>query len=67
MAIEQARLFIQRAEALGEAPEDPLMLFSVLYAFFAANIVGFKGDVVRQLAAQFLVLAEKQGTTRLRY
>ena len=63
VAIEQARLFIQRAEALGEAPEDPLMLFSVLYAFFAANIVGFKGDVVRQLAAQFLVLAEKQGTT----
>ena len=63
VAIEQARLFIQRAEALGEAPDDPLLLFSVLYAFFAANIVGFNGDVVRQLAAQFLVLAEKQGTT----
>ena len=62
-AIEQARLFIQRAEALGEAPEDPLLLFSVLYAFWAANIVAFKGDVVRELAAQFLVLAEKQGTT----
>jgi predicted ATPase len=63
VAIEQARLFIQRAEALEETPEDPLILFSVLYAFFAANIVGFKGDVVRQLAAQFLALAEKQGTT----
>src|SRR5262249_46443271 len=36
-AIEEARLFIQRAEALGEAPEDPLLLFSVLYAFWAAN------------------------------
>jgi tetratricopeptide (TPR) repeat protein len=63
VAIEQARLFIQRAEALGEAPDDPLLLFSVLYAFCTANIVGFNGDVVRQLAAQFLVLAEKQGTT----
>jgi predicted ATPase len=63
VAIEQARLFIQRAEALGEAPDDPLLLFSVLYAFWAANIVAFDGDVVRQLAAQFLVLAEKQGTT----
>jgi predicted ATPase len=62
-AIEQARLFIQQAEALGEPPEDPLLLFSVLYAFWAANIVAFKGDVVRQLAAEFLVLAEKQGTT----
>ena len=61
--IEQARSFIERAEALGEAPEDPLLLFSVIYAFWAANIVAFDGDVVRQLAAQFLVLAEKQGTT----
>jgi tetratricopeptide (TPR) repeat protein len=63
VAIEQARLFIQRAEAMGEAPEDPLLSFSVLHAFWAANIVGFNGDVVRQLAAQFLVLAKKQGTT----
>jgi predicted ATPase len=62
-AIERARLFIQRAEALGEAPEDPLLLFSVLHAFWAANIVCFNGDVVRQLAAQFLVLAQKQRTT----
>jgi class 3 adenylate cyclase len=27
-AVEQARQFIERAEALGEAPEDPLLLFS---------------------------------------
>src|SRR5262249_31231111 len=30
-AVEQARQFIERAEALGEPPEDPLLLFSVLY------------------------------------
>ena len=56
-------MFIQQAEALGEPPEDPLLLFSVLYGFWAANIVAFNGDVMRELAAQFLVLAEKQGTT----
>src|SRR5580704_732337 len=33
-AAEQARLLIEQAEALGEPPEDPLLLFSVLYAFW---------------------------------
>jgi predicted ATPase len=30
-ATEQARVLIEQAEALGEPPEDPLLLFSVLY------------------------------------
>ena len=60
-AVEQARLFIERAEALGEPLEDPLLLFSVLYGFWAANFVAFNGDVMCELAAQFLALAEKQG------
>jgi predicted MarR family transcription regulator len=34
----------------------------VLYGFWVANLVAFSGDAVRQLAAQFLELAEKQGT-----
>ena len=62
-AVEQARLLIEQAEALGEPPEDPLVLFSVLYGFWVANFVAFNGDVCRDLAAQFLALAEKQGTT----
>ena len=62
-AAEQARLLIEQAEALGEPPEDPLLLFSVLYGFWVANYVAFNGDVVRDLAAQFLALAEKQGAT----
>ena len=62
-AVERARLLIEQAEALGEPPEDPLVLFSVLYGFFAANYVAFNGDVICDLAAQFLTLAEKQGTT----
>ena len=62
-AAEQARLLIEQAEALGEPPEDPLLLFSVLYGFWVANYVAFNGDAVRELAAQFLALAEKQGAT----
>ena len=62
-AAERARLLIEQAEALGEPPEDPLLLFSVLYGFWVANFVAFNGDVMRELAAQFLALAEKQGAT----
>ena len=62
-AAERARLLIEQAEALGEPPEDPLLLFSVLYGFWAANYVAFNGDVLRELAAQFLALAEKQKAT----
>ena len=62
-AVERARLFIERAEALGEPPENPLLLFSVLYGFWVANFTAFNGDVVRALAAQFLTLAEKQTAT----
>ena len=36
-AVERARLLIENAEALGEPPEDPLLLFSVLYGFWGAN------------------------------
>jgi predicted ATPase len=62
-AVEQARLLIEQAEALGEPPEDPLLLFSVLYGVWAASYVAFNGDVMRNLAAQFRALAEKQGAT----
>jgi hypothetical protein len=30
---DEARLLIEQAEAHGEPPEDPLLLFSVLYGF----------------------------------
>jgi predicted ATPase len=59
-ATEQARLLLEQADALGEPPEDPLLLFSVLYGFCVANHVAFNGDVARDLSAQVLELAEKQ-------
>ena len=62
-AEERARLLIEQAEALGERPEDPLLLFAILYGFWVANNVAFNGEVMRELAAQFMALAEKQGTT----
>ena len=43
--------------------EDPLLLFSVLYGLWVANLTASKGDVVRELAVQFLALAQKQGAT----
>jgi class 3 adenylate cyclase/predicted ATPase len=60
-AMEKARLLIEKAEALGEPPDDPLMLFSVLYGFWGASYNVFNGGAVCGLAGQFLALAEKQG------
>jgi class 3 adenylate cyclase/predicted ATPase len=59
-AIERAHALIQRAEELGEAPDDPLLLFSVLHGFWLAAYVNFNGNRVRDLAAQFQALAERQ-------
>jgi class 3 adenylate cyclase/predicted ATPase len=59
-AFQQARIFVERTEALGEPLEDPLVLFSVLYGFWAANFIAFNGETLGKLARQFLTLAEKQ-------
>ena len=61
-AAEQARLLIEKAEALSEPLEDPLLLFSVLFGFWVANYLAFNGDVMRDLATQFLTLAKRQET-----
>jgi class 3 adenylate cyclase/predicted ATPase len=62
-AVERARLLIEQATALGEPPEDPLLLFSVLYGFWVANLVAFNGNVMREFAGQFLTLADQQRET----
>src|ERR1700733_8878647 len=62
-AVDRARLLIEQSETLGELPEDPLLLFSVLYGLWVANLVAFNGDVMRELAIQFSGLAEKQSAT----
>jgi predicted ATPase len=64
-AVEQAHLLLEQAEALGETPEDPLLLFSVLFGFWGANSVAFNANVSCDLAAKFLALAEKQKVSGL--
>jgi class 3 adenylate cyclase/predicted ATPase len=59
-AAERAHLLIEKAEALGEPLDDPLLLFSVLYSFWNANVLAFNGDAVRELGAQFLTIAERR-------
>jgi predicted ATPase len=63
VAVERARRLIEQAEALGEPSEEPLLLYSVLYGIWVANYLAFNGDAMRELAAQFLSLAEKQEAT----
>jgi hypothetical protein len=62
-AAERARVLIQQAEALGEPPDDPLLLISSLYGGGVKNFVAFNGDLAGEFAAQFLALAEQQRTT----
>jgi len=62
-ATMRARSFIERAESLGEPPEDPLLLFSVLYGFWVTNQTAFNGDVICKLASEFLERAERQEAT----
>jgi predicted ATPase len=59
-AFEQARHYIERAEAHGEPPEDPLLLFAVIYGFWVGTYVAFSGEALRELAGEFLARAEKQ-------
>ena len=62
-ALQRARMLIEQAEALGEPPEDPLLLFSVLYGVWGVDRIAFNGDAMRELSAQFLALAAKQSAT----
>jgi class 3 adenylate cyclase/predicted ATPase len=60
-AAERALLLIEQAEALGEPPQDPLLLFRALNGWWLTNFLAFNGDQARKRAAQILALAEKQG------
>ena len=60
VATERARQLIEQSTAVGEAPEDPLLLFAVLYGAWVASHVAFDGETMRNLAIQFQSFAEKQ-------
>jgi predicted ATPase len=63
MAIERARLLIEQAEAFGESPEDPLILFEVLHGAALSSLMAFNAKSISDLVGQFLALAERQGHT----
>jgi predicted ATPase len=59
-AVEQARLLIEQAQALGETPDDPLLPFAALWGIWVTYFVAFDGDMVRKLAERIFLLAEQQ-------
>ncbi|MHC4055637.1 ATP-binding protein [Bradyrhizobium sp. 25ACV] len=62
-AAERTILLIEQAEALGEAPEDPLLLFMALSTLSGTYLTAFNGDRACESAARLLALAEKQKDT----
>ena len=62
--MERANLLIERAEAIHEAPEDLVLLFSVLYGLWVAQAVAFNdSDLVLELAKQTMAHAERRRAT----
>jgi class 3 adenylate cyclase/tetratricopeptide (TPR) repeat protein len=59
--VDRAHALMQRAEALGEAPDDPLVVCSLFYGSWVRNFIAFNGDVPRAIAARFMALAQSQG------
>jgi class 3 adenylate cyclase/predicted ATPase len=62
-SLDQARLLIEQAEGLGEPLEDPLLLFSVLFAVWVNSAVAFDGRATSRHANHLRALAEELGKT----
>ena len=62
-SLDQARLLIEQAEGLGEPLEDPLLLFSVLFAVWVNSAVAFDGRTTSRHANHLRALAEELGKT----
>jgi class 3 adenylate cyclase/predicted ATPase len=62
-AVVQVKALIERAEQLGETPDDPSLLLSALFGQWIVNFISFNGDVARELAARFLAFGRKEGST----
>ena len=61
-SVDQTRVLIERAQALGDTLDDPLLLLSVLYGSWNASYIAFNGDALHERSAQILTFAEEQGT-----
>ncbi len=63
---QRATVLIEEAEAVGEGPDDPLLLLSLLYSLWSASWAEFDGKALRALAARVLARADQQGTIAAR-
>jgi len=59
-AVERAQALIEDAEALGEPPDDPLLLITVLYAFWQNNLFALNSTILDEFSRRILALAQKQ-------
>jgi class 3 adenylate cyclase/tetratricopeptide (TPR) repeat protein len=59
-AVARARLLIEQTDSFGDVSVDPMLLLSILFGSWVENLITFNGNVLRELATQFLTLAEKQ-------
>ena len=60
-AAERARLLIEQAEDLGEPPNDPLLLFSVLYSFWLGGLVALTATRISTLRRSSLRMPRSKG------
>jgi predicted ATPase len=54
---------IEKAESLGEGPEDPLLHFSILYGLWVSSYIAIDVDQLFWRAEQFLAFAAKANTS----
>jgi class 3 adenylate cyclase len=62
-AYEKAQSMIEKAESLGEGPEDPLLHFSILYGLWVSSYIAMDVDQLCRRAEQFLAFAAKANTS----
>jgi class 3 adenylate cyclase/predicted ATPase len=62
-AYEKAQSMIEKAESLGEGPEDPLLHFSILYGLWVSSYIAMDVDQLCRQAEQFLAFAAKANTS----
>ena len=62
-AIERAQALIEDSEVLGEPVDDPLLIFSVLYGVWTANLFRFDEKNLIEISRRIMTLAERQGAT----
>ena len=60
--VERAQALIEEAETLGEPLDDPLVLLSVLYGFWTANLFRFKGKDLIEISQQDHGAGRKTGS-----